>query len=166
MNGEHSFVGPVALWLFIFPLTYSIHIAEEYFGGEGFSAYQERARGVDLSPARFLALNGLALVLMIVGILLAVRLGFPQLMLSIFGAVVLINGLSHTINSLISARYNPGLVSGLVLWLPLGAFTLLTLLQTMPRGRYFTGVAIGIGIHAIVSLVALTGGKSLAFFTR
>ena len=43
------------LWSWLFPLSYLIHIAEEYWGGEGYPAYLLRLRGVHMSTARFLA---------------------------------------------------------------------------------------------------------------
>ncbi|HET6668633.1 MAG TPA: hypothetical protein VFH15_00245, partial [Pyrinomonadaceae bacterium] len=44
----------VVLWSWLFPLTYIIHIGEEFYGGEGYPAYLKRLRGVDMSPTKFL----------------------------------------------------------------------------------------------------------------
>jgi uncharacterized membrane protein HdeD (DUF308 family) len=147
------------IWPWLFPFTYLIHIAEEYGGGEGYSAYLSRTKGVELTAARFLLMTGLGLALIIAGILLARMFGFPQLLMVILGTVVLVNGLSHAVSSLLKTSYNPGLVSGVLIWIPLGLITLVQLKDRMSAARFLTAVAIGVSIQAIVSLLSLTGGK-------
>jgi hypothetical protein len=147
------------LWPWLFPSTYLIHIAEEYWGGDGYSAHMAKTRGIKLTPSRFIFLTSLGGLIMTAAIFLAVRLNFPQLVLVIFGTVVLANGLSHTINGLLTSRYNPGLYTGLLLWIPLGALTLARLSGSMGAGRYLTGMALGVGIQLSVSLVAKSGGN-------
>ena len=147
------------IWPWLFPFTYLIHIAEEYGGGEGYSAYLSRTKGVELTAARFLLMTGLGLALMIAGIPLAQMFGFPQLLMVILGTVVLVNGLSHAMSSLIMTSYNPGLISGVLIWIPLGVITLVQLKDRMNAARFLTAVAIGVSIQAIVSLLSLKGGK-------
>ncbi|HEX8180791.1 MAG TPA: HXXEE domain-containing protein [Pyrinomonadaceae bacterium] len=147
------------LWPWLFPVTYLVHIAEEYWGGAGFSAHAAQERGINFPPRRFLLLTGLGGLLMIAGITLAQSLKFPQLLLVIFGTVVLINSLSHSLSSLRKGKYNPGLISAVLLWLPLGAITLFSLRSGMTGQRYACAVAIGISIHAVVSWLALRGER-------
>jgi hypothetical protein len=147
------------LWPWLFPSTYVLHIAEEFWGGEGYSAHMAKTKGVSLTAARFFFLTGLGALLMVAGIVIAERLHFLQLLLVILGTVVLVNGLSHTITGARTARYNPGLWTGILLWIPLGALTLLGLKGGMGGGRYFTGVTIGVAIQVAVSLLSLSGGK-------
>src|SRR5947209_13504675 len=115
------------LWPWLFPSTYLLHIAEEFWGGEGYSAHIAKTRGVSLTAPRFFFLTGLGCLLMIAGIVIADRFHFSQLLLVILAAVVLVNGLSHTITAARTAKYNPGLWTGILLWIPLGALTLLRL---------------------------------------
>jgi hypothetical protein len=147
------------IWPWLFPLTYLIHIAEEYWGGDGYSAYLSRTKGVDLTAARFLLMTGLGLALMIAGIPLAQAFRFPQLLLVILGTVVLVNGVSHAVSSVAKASYNPGLISGILIWIPLGVITLVQLRDRMGASRYLTAVMIGVSIQAVVSLLSLRGGK-------
>ena len=149
----------VHLWPWLFPATYVVHIVEEYWGGGGFSEYSARAKGIHFSPRRFLLLTGLGGVLIVAGIVIAQNLKFPQLLLVILGTIVLLNGLSHSISSVLKAEYNPGLISGIVLWIPLGAATLFLLQETMTGRRYATAVLGGVAIHVIVSWLALRGEK-------
>ena len=114
----------ITLWSWLFPITYVIHITEEFYGGEGYSAYLKRLRGVDMSPTKFLVGQAIGLALIVVGILIARRLNFPQQLLVILGTVVLVNGLSHLGTSLFYREYGPGLVSGVLIWIPFGVATL------------------------------------------
>jgi hypothetical protein len=147
------------LWPWLFPSTYLIHIAEEYWGGDGYSAHMAKTRGINLTPQRFFLLTSLGWLIMTAAIVIAERLNFPQLMLVIFGTVVLANGLSHALTGVKLARYNPGLYTGLLLWVPLGAATLARLNGSMSGVRYVAGVAVGVGIQLAVSLLAKSGGS-------
>lgn len=145
------------MWLF--PVTYLIHIAEEYWGGEGYSAYLLRLRDVHLSPARFLAFQSLGVVLIIFGLIISERLKFPLFMLTILGALVLSNGITHTLTAIRHSGYGPGLVSSAVLWIPLGLVTLFRVFGQMTTLRYIVAVSIGLAINAMVGLIALRGGR-------
>lgn len=149
----------VTLWSWLFPLTYIIHIGEEFYGGEGYSAYLKRLRGVEMSPAKFLVGQAIGLALIIVGILIARRLSFPRQLLVILGTVVLINGLSHLVTSSYYREYGPGLISGVVIWIPFGLATLIRFKNSMRSRRYWLYIVIGIAINAAVALITLKGGK-------
>lgn len=148
-----------AIWPWLFPFTYLLHIAEEYWGGDGYSAHLSRTKGIDLASRRFLFMTGAGLVLIIAGIPLAYTFRFPQLLMVILGTVFLVNGVSHTISGVVTARYNPGLLSGMLIWIPLGIVTLVQLRERMSAARYLTAMAVGVAIQAVVSLLALKGGR-------
>ena len=145
------------MWLF--PFTYLIHIAEEYWGGEGYSAYLFRLRGVQLSPTRFLVFQSLGVVLIVVGVILSQHFKFPRFMLGMLGALVLCNGITHAVTALRHGGYGPGLISCLLIWIPLGLVTLVRLYGQMSPVRYVVAAAIGFAINAIVGLIALRGGR-------
>jgi hypothetical protein len=147
------------IWLALFPLTYLLHIAEEYWGGNGYSTYLLKNHGVDLSPARFLTLQSLGIALMIAGILLAVGLGFPQRMLVILASVILVNGLVHTGRSISGSLYEPGLITSIVLWIPLGGVTLLTLSRIMPTRSFLFAGLTGAAVSGLVEVISMRGGR-------
>jgi len=147
------------LWSWLFPITYLLHIAEEYWGGEGYSAYLLRLRGVQLSPTRFLLVQAIGLSLMMVGIILARRLQFPNLLSVILGALVLVNGLTHTILSIAHTEYVPGLITSILLWIPLGSGTIMGLRRTMRATRYWCCIALGVAVNGIIELVASKAGQ-------
>lgn len=149
----------ITLWSWLFPITYLIHIAEEFYGGEGYPAYLKRLRGVDMSPTKFLVGQGIALALIVAGILISRRLDFPRQLLVILGTVVLVNGLSHLGTSLLYREYGPGLVSGVLIWVPFGIASLVRFKGGMSARRYWLYVATGIAINALIALITLKGGK-------
>jgi hypothetical protein len=141
------------VFICLFPLTYLFHIAEEYWAGEGYPAYLLRTYGTELSPTRFLMLQSLGMALMVAGILIARNLRFPHLLLIILATVFLKNSLTHTIRSVLRAEYEPGLLTSLVLWLPLAAVTLFSLRGLMSGGRYLLGIVIGLAIGITIELM-------------
>lgn len=147
------------LWSWIFPLTYLIHIAEEYWGGEGYSAYIFRVRGVHLSPARFLAVQSIGFFLVTLAVILARQLSFPQTMLLILGTIVLINGLTHSFTSITTHSYGPGLYSSIFLWLPLGIITLLRFRCAVSTKRYLMCIGIGVLVNVLIGVVTMRGGR-------
>ena len=147
----------VALWSWLFPLTYLIHIAEEFYGGEGYPAYLKRLRGVEMSSTKFLVGQAIGLALIILGILIARRLSFPRQLLVILGTVVLFNGLSHLATSAYYRGYGPGLASGVLIWIPFGIATLTRFKSSMRPIRFWLYVAIGIAINVVIALLTLQG---------
>jgi hypothetical protein len=148
-----------AILLWVFPLTYLIHIAEEYWGGEGYPAYILRLRGVHLSTTRFLAAQSVGFVLVTIGVLLARKLHFPQMMLIVMGTIVLVNGLTHTVTALPSRTYGPGLVSSILIWMPLGLFILIRYRQAVSRKRYWLAIAVGVSVNVIIGIFTMRGGR-------
>ena len=138
---------------------YVAHIAEEHWGGEGFSAYSARTRGINLSPTRFLVLNGIGILLIIFGIFMAHRFSFQEWLIVLFAALALANGLSHTVRTVRTGEYNPGLVTGLLDFVPIGGVTLFLMNRFMSRTRYWTALLVGLGIQVVVSILALRGGR-------
>jgi len=149
----------IHLWSWIFPVTYLIHIAEEYWGGEGYSAYIFRVRGVHMSPARFLAAQSIGFFLVTLAVIIARQLSFPQTMLLILGTIVLINGMTHSFTSLSTHSYGPGLYSSVFIWIPLGLITLLGFKRGVSRQRYWLCVGIGVVVNVLIGVITMRGGR-------
>jgi uncharacterized protein with HXXEE motif len=147
-------------WSWLFPLSYLIHIAEEYWGGEGYAAYILRVRGVHMSTSRFLAAQSVGFILVTIGVILARRLKFLPMMLVILGTVVAVNSLTHIITALSILSYGPGLVSSIFIWGPLGIATLIRFKTSIDnQQQYWIAIAIGIGINVVVGLLTMRGGR-------
>lgn len=146
-------------WNWLFPATYAIHILEELRGGEGFTAWLARVAGVELSTGQFLTWNALALSLMALGVWLASRYRPLRWLPLAYAVAFLLNALSHLAASLYTISYSPGLVSGVVLWLPLGAHALRRLSPTLGRRARRAGLLVGLLMHCVVMLLTLLGER-------
>jgi hypothetical protein len=131
-------------WLWLFPLVYLLHILEELKG---------IGHGINLSLDVFLILSTAAWLLMTCGTVLAQRFGFPQFMGVCLGSTVFLNGLWHIFNRLINHRYDAGVISGTVIFIPLGLATLIKLRNSMLRPRYIVGVVLGMAIQTIATIL-------------
>ena len=161
-NFSQGIYGPkTILWSWLFPLSYLIHIAEEYWGGEGYPAYILRLRGVHMSTARFLAAQSVGFMLVTVGVILARRLKFLPMMLVILGTVVAVNALTHIVTAALSSfSYGPGLVSSIIVWGPLGVATVIRYKPAIDDPRqYWLAIAIGVTINVIVGILTMRGGR-------
>ena len=148
-----------ATWGWLFPLTYLLHLAEEWWGGEGFPAWINRIAGVPMGEIQFLVWNGLALFCLTVGVFLALRTKSLRWLPLAFGVAYLLNALSHLAASLLTVSYSPGLVSGLLLWTPLGTATLLRARKSLSRRAFRAGLIVGGAAHAIVLVLTLLSGQ-------
>ena len=134
-------------WLWLFPLAYLLHVIEEVTGVEGL-------HGINLSLNLFLVLSTGAWLLMVCGIVLARRFGFPQFMGVCLGTTVFLNGLVHIFKTLIYRGYDAGVISGSVIFIPLGLATLISLRKGMRWQRYIVGVVLGVVIQSIATIMA------------
>ena len=147
-------------WSWLFPLSYLIHIAEEYWGGEGYPAYILRLRGVHMSTARFLAAQSVGFIMVTIGVILARRLKFLPMMLVILGTVCAVNSLTHIVTALNTFTYGPGLVSSIFLWGPLGIATVIRYKSALDDQRqYWIAIAIGVAINVVVGILTMRGGR-------
>ena len=148
------------LWSWLFPLSYLIHIAEEYWGGQGYPAYLLRLRGVHMSNTRFLAAQSVGFILVTIGVILARKLKFLPMMLVILGALVAGNALTHTVTALGVLEYGPGLWSSIFVWGPLGIVTMIRYKSAIDeQWQYWLAIAIGVAINVIVGVLAMRGGR-------
>ncbi len=148
------------IWSWLFPLSYLIHIAEEYWGGEGYPAYIFKLRGVHMSTTRFLVAQSVGFVLVTIGVLIARRLKFLPMMLVILGSVCATNALTHTVTALSIREYGPGLFSSIFVWGPLGVATIIRFKSRIRQQKqYWLAIAIGVGINVVVGILTMRGGR-------
>lgn len=144
------------LWPLLFPATYLVHIAEEYWCGGGFYNWA-KVLGMEISPTRFLAINALAWTIMASVCAIASAIPATRPGMVPFASAVLLNGAAHLLASLLTGTYSPGLFSGLLLWIPLGSYTLGRAHSGMPRRVFWSLSGLGILLHATVTLIAFFG---------
>ena len=138
--------GSRRLWLFL--LVYPLHILEE-IRGVGVS------HGINLSLKQFFILSGSAFLLLAIGILLAQKFRFPQLLEIVLGTVFVLNALSHITNCIVIRGYDAGVITGTLIFIPLGVASLIRLRSSMRWPRYFAAVGLGIVTQGVIILLAL-----------
>jgi hypothetical protein len=97
-----------------------LHVLEEYFYPGGFPDFMKRtspAFAPFITTNFAILINGLFLVLCSLGAIV----GMDALVFSLsIAGLLTFNGLTHLMGSLRARRYAPGLISGLLLYIPLG----------------------------------------------
>jgi hypothetical protein len=141
---------PPLLWLF--PVSYAIHIAEEH--AFGFTHWAARHLGSTMSARTLLGSNAFGLVLMIAGVRLASRNSRHAWIAVALATAVLLNALGHVAGTLASGAYSPGLLTSVVMWLPLGLLTLVRAIYQASRRTLAVGTSVGVAIQAVVTIVA------------
>lgn len=106
--------------------------------------------GVPFTAGQLLALNGIGLVAMSIAVLTGWRWAITTL-----GGIVFLNGLLHAMVSAVSRSYSPGLVTGVLLWLPLGLFTLAHEWKNAPGPAFARGLIGVLVFHLIATLVVM-----------
>lgn len=139
-------------WFWFFPITLPIHIAEEFWGGEGFLAWNARATGAVFSVTKFFTLVTVGFVLILTGVLLARRYPKMRWIISALATIFLINGFSHLIATVMHHQYSPGLISGLLLWIPFSSWILFVEHRRTTNRTFYGGVITGAAIHGVVTL--------------
>ena len=142
---------PLLAWLLV--AAYAAHIVEEWFGG--FPDWLAMVAGAPLPRGAFLAINAVALLVVIVGTRVAMRSDARAWIAIAIAAVFFTNGLLHLLGSVVTGTYSPGLFTSVVLYLPLGGLALLRAWYQAPEGWLARGILMGLGGHAFVSLLAL-----------
>ena len=113
-----------------------------------------------MSPSRFLIVQAIGVALMIVGVLIAKRLRFPNALAIIYAATVLGNAITHMVNSLRTFEYQPGLISAIMVWLPMGLFTILYFRNyVLNARRFWISLGIGVLINLVIGVITMRGGR-------
>ncbi len=141
--------------LALFPLTYAFHVAEEAWAGESFPVWASRLSGVPFTREEFVVLNGVAFVAMCVAVAVQWRWpGAARVVMPALGTIVASNGALHVVASIGSATCSPGVISGAMVWLPLGLWTLRWAARILPAQHVWNGCGLGLLAHGALSAVA------------
>ena len=136
----------------LLPVAFLLHVCEEWFGG--FSRWTGEIVGVSIGAERFLIINTIGFLVLLVGTFAARRRpGFAWLA-AVAAALLGLNGLLHALATLGLGRYSPGVITGLLLYVPLSAVMLRTLALQLPRGVFVRSVIFGVTLHVAVTFLA------------
>ena len=143
---------PGLLWLFV--PAYVVHVGEEWFGG--FPAWIGLVVGRPLPASAFFIINGVALVLLVTGIRAAIGAERYGWIAAALATIVLVNTVAHLAGAALTGSYSPGLISAVVLYVPLGLLVMMRALDQAPRPQLTRGIVAGLLIHGIASVLAFT----------
>ena len=144
----------VRYWPLLFPSFYGLHVAEEFWCGDGFADWLATTTGANISESEFLIINGIAWPLMLFAALMAIRHERLAWLTISLATIVLVNGAAHLLSSVLTGTYSPGMLTGTLLYLPLGIFGFRRSNRTAGGRHFSTAVAVGILLHAVVFIVA------------
>lgn len=159
MLAASDFSTPLTLWLLLFLGVYLLHLFEEFLAGVRLSRGLSQMCGVNMTARQFIVAAIIAVAFLTTGIYLTLLFHFPQWSLAGLATVMLINGFSHTITSARRWEYTPGLITGILIFIPLGFIMLFRLYELMRFSRFFGAVLAGIGVYVLISLLGRKGGR-------
>ncbi len=142
-NGSDS----VGMWVWLLPVAYVCHVAEEAFGGHGLLEWMAAGGGVRLSMAAFLGLNAVGAGITCLAAWAARRSKVWRWPLVSGATVVFVNGIWHIAICLMTRSYIPGVATGSVLYVPIGGILLFRMRRLMPLWLFAVAIAIGFMIH-------------------
>jgi len=137
--------------------AYGVHVAEEWF--TGFPAWTGRIVGRPVPDAAFLVINAVAAAVLITAIRLATRRESSGWIAVAIATIVLVNTMGHAAGAVFTGSYAPGLVSAVLLYVPLGSLTMIRAMDQAPREQLVRGIVAGVLIHTAVVVVAFASTR-------
>jgi hypothetical protein len=139
----------MAKWL---PLLFLIHLGEEWF--TGFTEWTTIALGADVSVARFITINASAFLIFVAGTFAAFRHPAMAWFISSLAALLVLNGVLHTLATVGFGFYSPGTITGLLLYVPLGLVVLRHEHSRLNPQIFRRAVVFGVVLHGLVAFIA------------
>jgi hypothetical protein len=137
------------LWLSVaFVLSYFIHVCEETWGG--FATWSQTAINSSIAEGEFLYYNLWGLLLTLFAVIITRLMGGHAFLLTVLSSTFFTNSLLHILASILSFSYSPGLISSLLLWIPLPIFTFVKLRKSMSRSKLNLASLLGLLANLIV----------------
>jgi hypothetical protein len=143
--------------LWPFAPAYAMHIAEEWFAG--FPGWAARITGRPIPETAFIVINAVAMVLLLAAVRAATRDERHGWMAVGIATIFLVNTVAHAAGAVMTQSYAPGVISAVVLYVPLGALTMIRAFEQAPRAQLARGIIAGVLVHAIVSILALASTR-------
>ena len=139
-----SYRDPTLLWLLA--AAFLVHVTEEWLGG--FPQWLARIVSRPLPDDAFFILNGVVLALIVAGIRAAARDQSNGWIAVTIATIALVNTAAHIAGAILVRGYAPGLISAVILYVPLGALTMIRAFDQAPRAQLSRGIAAGLLLHA------------------
>jgi hypothetical protein len=162
LSSEHKQSDLVRTWAWVLPAAYVFHVVEEAFGGHGLMEWMAEEGGVRLSLGAFMGLNLIGVSILCLAAWAARRWKVWQWPLVSGATIVLTNGVWHIGLCVTTRSYVPGVLTGLLLYIPVGGVLLLWLRRAMAPWIFVLAIVFGMVIHRVtLSLVLRIPGFQL-----
>ncbi|NNM05308.1 MAG: HXXEE domain-containing protein [Gemmatimonadetes bacterium] len=136
----------------LLPVAYLFHLVEEWFGG--FTSWTQSVSIYDVGDGEFLAINATAFILVALGTLAARREPKMAWVATSLAALFGLNALLHGLATVAWSSYAPGVITGILVYLPLSIVILRASFRQMSRGAFVGSVTFGVLLHGLVAVVA------------
>jgi hypothetical protein len=140
----------IGRWVWLLPLAYALHVIEEGYGGSGLVGWMIGRGGLPLSMAMFLGINLVGLAIITIATWGSRKRPSWLWTLASAGTILFVNGVSHVAASVAVRDYVSGMLTGIALYIPLGAVLLLRVRRLVRSRVFWAAVAVGFVIHAAV----------------
>ncbi len=131
-------------WLWLFPPVYFVHLLDERFFGVGTAEFATQYLGIYFTNAAWLAVNVPSFSALTVTTWLVARRSWPDWVVVALSTHVALHALGRIPTSLWFATIAPGLLSGLLLCLPLAIVSTIRAHRALPRAQLRLGVLVGL----------------------
>src|SRR5688572_1337234 len=128
------------LWPFV--PAYAIHVAEEWFAG--FPGWAARITGHPIPRTAFIVINAVAMVSLLAAVRAATRDERHGWMAVGIATIFLVNTAAHAVGAVITQSYAPGLISAVILYVPLSSLTMVRAFDQAPRPQLARGIIAGL----------------------
>lgn len=131
-------------WLWLFPAVYLVHLVDERFYWIGTAEFATYYLGIYFTNTAWWAVNVPSLALFVGATRLVARARWPEWVVISLAIHLGIHGLSRIPTSLWTATIAPGLLSGLLLCVPLSAAALARARGSFSRAAWMKGLVVGL----------------------
>lgn len=143
------------VWLL--PAAYACHLVEEWIGD--FPRWIAVATGSPLPSAAFVAINAVAFALFLAATRAATRHESGGWLAIVMATILFINAFAHIAGTLVFGSYSPGLVTGVVLYLPISQLVLIRAWYQADPNVFGRGMLAGAALHALLIPIVLTASR-------
>ncbi|NNF17780.1 MAG: HXXEE domain-containing protein [Gammaproteobacteria bacterium] len=138
----------------LLPFAYLLHLAEEWFGG--LSRWSLQVLGNEISIERFIMINALAFPAFLAGTWAAFYSARMVWFVVMLATVLGLNGVVHALATLGFGLYAPGVITGVVVYMPLSFVVLMACKPRISKTVFYAAMLSGVVFHGLISFFAFS----------
>ncbi len=131
-------------WLWLFPPAYLAHLIDERFWGAGTANWAYTNTGIYFTNAGWLAVNVPSMLLLTIAAALSAARIWPQWVGVALAVHFVLHALVRIIGTAATGQVSPGVVTGVLICLPLAIPTLVRGYQSLSTPSYRRGLLAGV----------------------